>query len=199
MNMLVADERKSLKKSTLKKLRNDGIIPAIVYGNDIDTVSISIKKADLLKVIKNAGRNGVLSLNLDEKSKNVILRDYQSDPVTNEILHVDFLQVNKHTEINTKVSVILKGTSKGEKVGGVAKQYLHELDITAKANDIPNDIEIDITDFEIGYSVRVADIKKEYSNCTINHEDEETIAMIDYVKSATQEVEDISKDEVSGA
>ena len=94
MNMLVADERKSLKKSTLKKLRNDGIIPAIVYGNDIDTVSISIKKADLLKVIKNAGRNGVLSLNLDEKSKNVILRDYQSDPVTNEILHVDFLQAH---------------------------------------------------------------------------------------------------------
>ena len=77
-------------------------------------------------------------------------------------------------------------------------QYLHELDITAKANDIPNDIEIDITDFEIGHSVKVADIKEVYSNCTINHENEETIVMIDYVKVETDEDEDINNAEVSG-
>jgi large subunit ribosomal protein L25 len=198
MNTLVAQERKNFKKSTLKKLRNDGKIPAIVYGSGINTESISIKNADLLKVIRDVGRNGILSLDLDGKSKNVILRDYQNNSVTKEILHVDFLQVDKHTEIDTKVSVILKGTSKGEKVGGIVKQYLHELDITAKANDIPDDIEIDITDFEIGHTVRVVDIKKDYSNCTINHEDEEPIAMVDYVKSETEEEEDISKVEVSG-
>ncbi|WHY86703.1 50S ribosomal protein L25/general stress protein Ctc [Neobacillus novalis] len=198
MNTLVAQERKNYKKSTSKKLRNDGKIPAIVYGNNIDTESISIKNADLLKVMRDVGRNGILSLNLDGKSKNVMLRDYQNDPVTREILHVDFLQVDKHTEINAKVSVILKGTSKGEKVGGIAKQYLHELDITAKANDIPNEIEIDITDFEIGHAVKVADIKKDYSNCSINHEDDETIAMIDYVKPETEEAEDTSKLEASG-
>ncbi|EKN71471.1 50S ribosomal protein L25/general stress protein Ctc [Neobacillus bataviensis LMG 21833] len=198
MSTLVAQERKNFKKSTSKKLRNDGKIPAIVYGNNIDTKSISIKNADLLKVMRDIGRNGILSLSLDGKSKNVMLRDYQNDPVTREILHVDFLQVDKHTEINAKVSVILKGTSKGEKVGGIAKQYLHELDITAKANDIPNDIEIDITDSEIGHAVKVADIKKDYSNCSINHEDDETIVMIDYVKSETEEAEDASKVEVSG-
>jgi len=198
MNTLVAQERTGFKKSTLKKLRSGGKIPAIVYGSDIDTKSISIQNSDLLNVIKNGGRNGIISLNLDGKSKNVILRDYQNDPVKREILHVDFLQVDKHTEITTKVSVILKGTSKGEKSGGIVKQYLHELDITAKANDIPDHIEIDITDFEIGHAVRIAGIKKEYSNCTINHEDEETIAAIDYVKSGTEEDEDISKAEASG-
>ena len=115
MNTLVAQERKDFKKSTLKTLRNDGKIPAIVYGSDINTKSISIKNADLLKVIKDVGRNGIISLNLDGKSKNVILRDYQNNPVTKDVLHVDFLQVEKHTEIDTKVSVILKGTSNGEK------------------------------------------------------------------------------------
>lgn len=84
------------------------------------------------------------------------------------------------------------------KVGGVAKQFLHELDITAKANDTPKDIEIDITDFEIVPTVRVADIKKDYSNCTINHEDEESIVMIDFVRSESVEDEDISKGEVLG-
>jgi large subunit ribosomal protein L25 len=197
LNTLVAQERKSLKKSTLKTMRNNGEVPAIVYGRNINTESIFIKNTDLLKVVKGVGRNGIISLNLDGKSKNVILRDYQNDPVTRDVLHVDFLQVDKHTEIDTKVNVILKGTSNGEKIGGVAKQFLHELDITAKANDIPDNIEIDITDFEIGHTVRVEDIKKDYSNCTINHEDDETIVMIDYVKPVTEEEDDISKVEVS--
>ena len=187
MSSLAAKERTSTKKSTLKKLRNDGKIPAIVYGRGINTESITIKSTDLLKVVKDVGRNGILSLDVDGKSKNVMLRDYQNDPITKEILHVDFLQVNKDTEVTTKVSVILKGTSKGEKLGGVAKQSLHELDITAKAKDIPDTIEIDITDFEIGHAVRVTDVKTEYSNCTINHEDEETIVMVDFVKPETEE------------
>ena len=197
MNTLVAQERKHLKKSTLKTMRNNGEVPAIVYGRNINTESIFIKNTDLLKVLKGVGRNGIISLNLDGKSKSVILRDYQNDPVTRDVLHVDFLQVDKHTKIDTKVNVILKGTSNGEKIGGVAKQFLHELDITAKANDIPDNIEIDITDFEIGHTVRVEDIKKDYRNCTINHEDDETIVMIDYVKPVTEEEEDISKVEVS--
>lgn len=193
MNTLVAEKRKGLKKSALKRMRNNGEIPAIVYGSDIHTKSIFIKNADLVRVIKNVGRNGIISLNLDGNSKDVILRDYQYEPLKKEVLHVDFLHVNKDTELDTKVSVILKGTSVGEKTGGVVKQFLHELDITAKANDIPDNIEIDITNFDIGHSVRIADIKKIYFNCAINHEDDETIVMIDYVKSATEEEEEITQ------
>ncbi|WP_085993345.1 50S ribosomal protein L25/general stress protein Ctc [Oceanobacillus senegalensis] len=200
MNALVAQERKDLRKSTLKRLRNDGGIPAIVYGSNINTQSISIKSLDLLKVIRDVGRNGILSLNLNGKSKNVVLRDYQTNPINSKILHVDFLQVDENTEIDTKVSVILKGTSEGEKTGGIAKQFLHELDITAKANDIPDEIEIDITNFEIGHTIQVADIKKQYSNCTFNHDDEETIVTIDYVKPdpVTEESDETSEAEVSG-
>ncbi|RKQ34567.1 50S ribosomal protein L25 [Oceanobacillus halophilus] len=199
MNTLVAQERKDFRKSILKKSRNEGKIPGIVYGNDIKTDSFFIKNTDLLKVIKRVGRNGIFSLDHSGKSTNVILRDYQTDPITRDILHVDFLQVDKHTEIDTSVSVILKGTSRGEKSGGMAKQFLHELDITAKADDIPDTIEIDITDFEIGHTVQIADMKKEYANCTINHEDEEAIVMIDFVKPETEEdEEEASEVEVSG-
>ena len=192
MNTLVAQERKDLKKSTLKTLRNGGEIPAIVYGREIDTKSILIKNKELRNVIKDVGRNGIISLNLNGDSKDVILRNYQNNPVTKDILHVDFLQVDNHTEIDTSVSVILKGTSNGEKVGGVAKQFLHELNITAKVNDLPDSIVIDITNFEIGHTVQIADIKNEYSNCTFKHEDEEAIMMVDYVKSITEDEEDAS-------
>ncbi|WP_449538620.1 50S ribosomal protein L25 [Ferdinandcohnia sp. Marseille-Q9671] len=198
MSTLVAKKRKEIKKSTLKKMRNEGGIPAVVYGSDIDTESIIINNIELRNVIKDVGRNGIFSLNLDGNSKNVILRDYQKDPVTKEILHVDLLHVEKNTEIVTRVSVMLKGTSNGEKVGGIAKQFIHELDITAKANDLPDHFEIDITELEIGQSVRVADVKKEYSNCTINHENDETIVVIDYVKVQRDEEEEINEVEVSG-
>ena len=198
MNTLVAQERKDVKKSTLKTLRSNGGIPAIVYGRKINTDSIFINYKELRNVIRNVGRHGIISLNLNGKSKNVILRDYQNNPVTKDIIHVDFLQVDHHTEIDTSVSVILKGTSIGEKVGGVAKQFLHELNITAKVNDLPDSIEIDITNFEIGHTVQIADIKKEYSNCTFKHDDEEAIMMIDYVKAITDEEENASNLEVSG-
>ena len=191
MNTLVAQERTDVNKSTMKALRNDGEIPAIVYGREMDTKSIFIKFTDLRKVIRDVGRNGIISLDLNGKSKNVILRDYQNNPVTKDILHVDFLQVNKDTEIDTNVSVILKGTSNGEKVGGITKQFLHELNITANVNDIPDSIEIDITNFEIGHTVQIADIKKDYSTCTFKHEDEEAIMMVDYVKAVTEEDADI--------
>jgi large subunit ribosomal protein L25 len=187
MSTLLAQERKNFKKSALKEMRNNGRIPAVVYGGNINTESISINNVDLVKVVKEVGRNGIFSLDLDGKSEDVMVRDYQNDPVTREILHVDFLQVNKDTEIDTKVNVILKGTSKGEKLGGVAKQNLHELDITAKANNIPEDIEIDITNFDIGDTIKVAEIKKEYPNCTFNHEDDEAIAMVEFMKPEAEE------------
>ncbi len=189
MNTLVAQERKDYKKSALKALRTDGAIPAVVYGSKINTESISIKNTDFQKVMKEVGKNGIFSLDLNGKSNNVMLRDYQMNPITKDVLHVDFLQVEKDTEINTKVSVILKGTSNGEKAGGVAKQFLYELDITAKANDIPDNIEIDITEFEIGHSVQVADVKKNYPNCTFLHGDEETIVSVDYAKPEVEEEE----------
>lgn len=189
MNTLVAQERDNFRKSALKRLRDEGNIPAIVYGNNIETKSISIKKADLLKVVKVSGRNGIFTLNLDGSSRNVMLRDYQNNPVTKDILHVDLLQVDKNTTIDTKVSVILKGTSKGEKAGGITQQFLHELDVTAKANEIPETIEIDVSDFDIGHSVSVADIQKDYSNCTFNHESEETIVMVEYLKPETEDEE----------
>ncbi|AST90139.1 MULTISPECIES: 50S ribosomal protein L25 [Sutcliffiella] len=190
MNALVAQERNNFKRSALKKLRNDGEVPAVVYGSDVKTKSISINKSELLKALKVVGRNGIFPLNLNGKVKNVILRDYQNDSVTREILHVDFLQVEKDTEIDTKVSVILTGTSIGEKSGGTVKQFIHELDVTAKAKDLPDEIQIDITDFDIGRAVKVGDIKKDYSNCTFKHEDQETVAMVDYVKAQTSEEEE---------
>ncbi|WP_236939197.1 50S ribosomal protein L25 [Evansella clarkii] len=160
-----------------------------MYGSEINTRSISINRY-FITAIKEVGRNSIFPLKIDGKVKNVILRDYQNEFISNEILHVDLLQVDNDTEIDTKISVVLTGTSIEEKSGGFVHQFLYELDITAKAKDLPDEIRIDITDFEIGRSVRVEDIKREYINCLFKHEDEETIAIVGYVKERTSEEEE---------
>lgn len=161
MATLVAQERTDFRKSTLKQARREGKIPAVVYGSDIDTHSIFIKNNNLLKVIKNVGRHGIFSLDISGNAKDVILREYQTDEITRDILHVDLLQVDQDTEIDAKVSVVLTGTAEGEKSGGIVQLILHELDIKAKANDIPDAIEIDVTELEIGQGIQIADIKRE--------------------------------------
>lgn len=182
MNTLVAQKRTDFRKSVLNKLRNSGKIPAVVYGKNIDTESISIGNTDLMKVMRTVGRNGIFTLDLDGEKKDVFLNEYQVHPISGKLLHVGLLQVDKETEIDAKVAVVLKGTSKGEKDGGIVQQILHELDITAKASDIPNEIEIDIADLEIGDTMKVADIKGNYHNLTFHHEDDEAIVTIDFVK-----------------
>lgn len=182
MNTLVAQKRTDFRKSVLNKLRNSGKIPAVVYGKNIDTESISIGNTDLMKVMRTVGRNGIFTLDLDGEKKDVFLKEYQVHPISGKLLHVGLLQVDKETEIDAKVAVVLKGTSKGEKDGGIVQQILHELDITAKASDIPNEIEIDIADLEIGDTMKVADIKGNYHNLTFHHEDDEAIVTIDFVK-----------------
>lgn len=196
MTTLVAHERNNSTRADLKRLRSNGEIPAVVYGSDIKTESISIHHSELRKVLREVGRHGIFSLELNGKSKDVLLRDYQNDKITRDILHADFLQVNKNTEIDTRVSVVLKGTSNGEKAGGIVNQVLHELDITAKADDIPDTFEIDITKFEIGDTFSVGDLRKEYSNCTIHHEDEETIVLIDYVRTEVEEESEVEASSV---
>src|SRR4051794_38974188 len=140
-NVLVAKERAKSQGSTLRQLRLNGEIPAVVYGNNNESTAISISGGDFFKTIKEVGRNGIISLDVEGQKKNVMLTDYQQDPLKNDIYHADFLIVNMSTELQTHVKVNLVGDSSGVKDGGVLQQSIHELTITAKPNDIPEAID----------------------------------------------------------
>jgi large subunit ribosomal protein L25 len=177
-NTLIAQERNVFRKSVLHQLRKEGNIPAVVYGKHEESKAIAVKKTDLLKIISDIGRNGIFSLKVNGKPQDVVLEDYQSNPINNDILHADFLHVNMSTELHAKVYVTLTGTAKGVEEGGILQQSLHELNITAKPKDIPETIEVDVSQLEIHHSIKVASIREKYPNITIKHEDEEVIATI---------------------
>jgi large subunit ribosomal protein L25 len=194
-NTLVAKERKEFRKSILTQLRKQGYIPAVVYGKHEEGKAIFVKNADLLKNIREIGRNGIISLDINGKKQNVILEDFQANPINHEIIHADFLHINMSTEIHAKVHVALMGTSKGVEDGGVLQQSLHQLNITAKPKEIPETIEIDVSELQIGHTIKVGAIRKNYSNITINHDDEEVIVT---VIASKQEEENSTSENQSG-
>jgi len=177
VNVLEAKERTSERRSQLRELREQGGIPGIVYGYKTENTPISVDMADFIKTMREVGRNGVINLNVDGKKLNVVLHEYQEDPIRKEVIHADFLAVDLDQEIEANVRVELSEDAVGVRDGGVVQQILHELVITAKPDDIPESIQVDISQLGIGDSISVGEIRDKYS-VTINHEDDEPIATI---------------------
>jgi len=175
--VLQAKERKELTYSALRKIRENGNIPAIIYGAKVENKPVFVSSADLTKTIRTVGRNGVISLDVDGSKHDVVLTDYQEDAFKKEILHVDFLAVDKSSKINVDVRLVLVGEAAGVKDGGVLQQPVHQLSITSTPDNIPPQIEVDISNLQVGETVLVGDIPSAGA-FTINHEDEEVVASI---------------------
>ncbi|MFD0051766.1 50S ribosomal protein L25/general stress protein Ctc [Actinomycetes bacterium NPDC127524] len=173
-NVLAAKEREN---TNLKQLRDSGDIPAVVYGNKNASTAISVSNGDFQRVIKEVGRNGIISLDVQGSKHDVMLSDFQKDPLKNEIFHADFLIVNMSEERQAQVRVNLVGDSKGVKDGGVLQQSIHEVTVTAKPNDIPESIDVDVTNLEVGDTVSIADVKSA-KGITIDQDEEEVIASV---------------------
>ncbi|MEH7354748.1 50S ribosomal protein L25/general stress protein Ctc [Neobacillus drentensis] len=175
--VLHAKERKELRHSALRKIRENGNIPAIIYGAKVESKPVFVSSADLTKTIRTVGRNGVISLDVDGSKHDVVLTDYQEDFIKNEIIHVDFLAVDKSSKINVEVRLVLVGDAAGVKDGGVLQQPVHQISITSTPDNIPPQIEVDITNLQVGETVLAGDIPSAGA-FTINHEDEEVVASI---------------------
>ncbi|MEH7084896.1 50S ribosomal protein L25/general stress protein Ctc [Neobacillus drentensis] len=176
--VLQAKERKELRHSELKQIRTNGNIPAIIYGTKVDSKPVYVSSADLTKTIRQVGRNGVISLDVDGSKQDVVLTDYQEDSIKREIIHVDFLAVDKSSKINVEVRLVLAGDAAGVKDGGVLQQPLHQLSITSTPDNIPQQIEVDVTNLQVGETLTISDILNQGSTFQINHENDEVIASI---------------------
>ena len=164
-------------RSDLKKLRNTGKVPAVVYGYGTKNTSVKVDEVEFIKVIREVGRNGVIDLGVGSKTIKVMVSDYQFDPLKNQITHIDFLAINMTEERTVDVPVQLVGEAVGAKEGGVVEQPLFDLQITATPENIPESIEVDITDLQINDSYSVGDIKVS-GDFTIENDPEESVVTV---------------------
>ncbi|MFE8704035.1 50S ribosomal protein L25/general stress protein Ctc [Cytobacillus sp. FJAT-54145] len=176
-NLLQAKERKEFRNSALTSIRSEGNIPAVVYGTNVESKSIYLNGTEFIKIMRDVGRNGVISLDVDGSKHNVVLSDYQFDPIKNEVIHADFLAVDMSKEITAEVRVNLVGDAAGVKDGGVLQQPLHTVSVTATPANIPQTIDVDVTNLQVGETISIGDIKVS-QNFHINHDEEETIVSI---------------------
>ena len=164
-------------RSDLKQLRNSGKVPAVVYGYGTKNTSVKVDEVEFIKVIREVGRNGVIDLGVGSKTIKVMVSDYQFDPLKNQITHIDFLAINMSEERTVEVPVQLVGEAVGAKEGGVVEQPLFDLQITATPENIPESIEVDITDLQINDSYSVGDIKVS-GDFTIENDPEESVVTV---------------------
>ncbi|QQD84664.1 MULTISPECIES: 50S ribosomal protein L25/general stress protein Ctc [Jeotgalicoccus] len=182
------------KKSELNELRYNGQVPAVVYGYETESTSVSVDEVEFIKLIREVGRNGVIDLELENGTKQVMVSDYQFDSLKNQILHIDFIAINMQTEVTVDVQIELTGEAPGQKEGGVIEQPLFEVSVTAKPADIPETIEVDISELNIGDAIHVADIR-EKGNFVIENEDEDSLIIISAPTEEPDEDEEVSEEE----
>jgi large subunit ribosomal protein L25 len=155
--------REESGKNANRRLRAGGLIPAVVYGGGKESVSIQINRKSFLETIKGGGsENRIFLLKLGDtgKERQAMVRDMQVHPITRQVLHIDIQRVLMSEKIRIQVPVELVGTPYGVKTeGGILDFVTREVHIECLPGDIPNHLELDITDVHVGQHVEAAKLK----------------------------------------
>lgn len=156
--VLVAQKRVVAGKRGAARVREQQRIPAVVYGRS-EPVSISIDEQDFGHQFHHVSENVLIDLQIADDTRHVIIKDYDANPITGRILHLDFLEIEKGKMLRTHIAVVPVGTSIGVRSGGVYEQPAHEIEIECLPKDMPQQLEMDITDVGIGDSINVSDLQ----------------------------------------
>ncbi|MDE2179766.1 MAG: 50S ribosomal protein L25 [candidate division NC10 bacterium] len=161
--MLKGQVRMQVGKRSAKTLRRQRLIPAVVYGGVSGPVPVTINPLDMMKLLETgAGENVLITLILDgdgERSRTVILKELQRDPVRGGPLHADFLEVSMERKIKVQVPVRLVGEAVGVKLkGGILEQHLREVSVECLPGAIPSHIQVDVSQLDLGHAIHVREL-----------------------------------------
>jgi len=158
-----ASKREGKGTGASRRLRRAGNVPGVVYGAGKDAVPVQLDhKALFLQFRNEAFHASILTLDLEGKKEQVLLRDYQLHPVRNTIQHIDFQRVSASEKIHVKVPFhfINEDVAPGVKLaGGLVTHILTEADVSCLPKDLPEFIEVDLTNLEVGHSIHLSEIK----------------------------------------
>lgn len=200
--VIKARKREKIGKGSAKKFRAQGLIPGEFYSTHDGNYHVLLDRKEFETVLPDA--HGLVSLKIDGVKKELpcVIKDIQREPVKDHILHVDFQGVKQGEKLTVKVPVILTGTAEGVKAGGILEHLIRELEVECLPKDIPDKLEIDISDFKIGDALHVKDLQ--FENIRIMDDPEETILLIEHSRVArelpeeqeVEEAEEITEPEV---
>lgn len=194
---LNVSKREMRPRSLRNKLRHEGKVPAIVYGYNIESTPISIDRQLFSKLLHENGTNIVITINIEGNKVNTLVHKVQTNTFTNNFEHVEFLSVNMTKETEVETEIVLMGKAAGVKSGGILTQNLYTVIVSAIPDKLPEHIEMDITDLNLGDSITVADLPKN-KDYKIVTEDTEQIAVIVSPSEEKTTTDEKSEPEVIG-
>ena len=162
MSILKATKRTTVSTGQINKLRSDGFIPAILYGGKKDNINLSLKKLHLRDIIKTETfMSKVVDLNIDGSAEKVLPREVSYDPLSDEPIHIDFMRIVQGSKLILQIPVkfINLDKSPGLKKGGVLNTVRRKIELKCPAENIPNEIVIDLNNVEIGTSIKISLVK----------------------------------------
>ena len=203
--------REIIGKKATKDLRKSGRVPSVLYFKGEEPLSISVEKRLLYKAMKSEQR--IYEMDINNEAQYVMIKEIQYHPVTDDVMHVDFMRVRRSEKMTISIPIILVGKSIGVTEGGILSQSLNQIEISCFPTNVPEQIEVNIEDMEINSSKSVADVSiddedieiltaEEISIASINapREDEEpTLSDEDIEAEETEEGEESSDKETSEA
>lgn len=172
----------------VSELRDQEMIPGIVYGKKLEPINISLSSKEFTKIFKQAGDTSVIDLKIDnEKAHKVLIQNVDYTPTRDRITHVELLAISLTDKVKVGVPVVLINTENPEKLGGNLILNLDEIEVEALPNDLPHQIEIDCSVFtEFGHTIYVKDLKLD-SKLKIHEEPETPIVSFDEPEQAEEE------------
>ncbi len=158
--VLIAETGRSTGSANARRMRREDHIPAVVYGQGMSPISVTIARRDLrIALSGSAGMNTVLDLKIDGKTFPAIVKDMQRHPVRRTVAHIDFLQVNLNEAIVVAVPLRLEGEAKAVlQGGGLVDPAVDTIEVSTTPGDIPDEIVVDITDMEMDTVITIGDL-----------------------------------------
>lgn len=154
-------QKREILGNKVEALRQQGLIPAELYGHGIENIHLSVPAKEFSKLFKKVGESTIINLDLENKKLPVLIHDVSVDHLTDQIIHIDFYQVRMDEKITASVPLEFVGEAPAVKEkGGILIKAVQELEVEAFPADLPHNIEVDLNELsDIGMSIRVKELK----------------------------------------
>lgn len=189
---LKAEKRSTSTKGELNDLRKTGLIPGVFYAKDQGNFTIAMHENQLKKIVYTSEAH-IVSLDVEGQTYRCILKDIQFDPLTDKMVHFDLQGVTAGQIMQMQVPIVLKGSAKGVKEGGVLEHHLTKVDVECLPKHLPENIEINVSELRVGDSISCGDLELE--NVKILNNPDSVIVGVSSTRAEEEENADVDLDE----
>lgn len=180
-------ERAERGSAASAQLRRGGRIPGVLYGLKRRNLPLAVSADELERFLRTGSH--LVELRMGERTRPAILREVQVDPISDAILHVDFVRVDKDHEIEDDVPVVFKGIAKGASEGGLFQGLMESVRVRCRPKDIPEEILLDVTPLRVGQAIQVKDVTT-LEGVTLTNHPEEIIAQVVALRAVVEHEEE---------